>query len=148
MDYYEKKSILSIATTIVVFGIYYWYVLGTYESGTLTTQEELQFWSKAILMGIPVSIATKILVFIPFGVYNMIYAKETIPCFEDERDKLIELKSSRNSYFVFGAAFGTAMVVMAFGFSPIYMFEAFIVGGIASDVTDNLSRLFYHRRGI
>lgn len=148
MDYQERKSIINMLSTIIVLGIYYWSVFERFESQIMSTDEQLQFWAKAILIAIPISIGNKIVVMIVFALINYIITREEISCFEDERDKLIELKSTRNSYFIFGMGFVFSLVVLAFGYPPKYMFIALILAGISSEIFDNLSQLYYHRKGV
>lgn len=135
-------------STIIVLGFYYWSVFERFESQIMSTDEQLQFWAKAILIAIPISIGNKIVVMIVFALINYIITREEISCFEDERDKLIELKSTRNSYFIFGMGFVFSLVVLAFGYPPKYMFIALILAGISSEIFDNLSQLYYHRKGV
>ncbi|MEP2949310.1 MAG: hypothetical protein ABJO91_04815 [Ekhidna sp.] len=135
-------------STVIVLGIYYWSVFERFSSEVMNTDEQLQFWAKAILIAIPISIAAKIVVMIIFAIGDYVITKEKIPCFEDERDKLIELKSTRNSYFIFGAGFFIALVVLAFGYPPKYMFISLILAGVGSEIFDNLSKLYYHRKGV
>lgn len=135
-------------STVIVLGIYYWSVFERFDSQVMNTDEQLQFWAKAILLAIPISIGNKIVVMIIFAISNYIITREDFPCFEDERDKLIELKSTRNSYFIFGMGFVISLAVLAFGYPPKYMFIALILAGIGSEVFDNLSKLYYHRKGV
>lgn len=135
-------------STIIVLGIYYWSVFERFNAQELTTDEQLQFWAKAILIAIPVSIVTKIVVMIIFVIINYIVTREKIAGFEDERDKLIELKATRNSYIIFGVGFFISLAVLAFGYPPKYMFISIILGGMASEIFDNLSKFYYHRRGV
>ncbi len=148
MDYQERKSIVNILSTVIVLGIYYWSVFNRFNGEIMSTDEQLQFWAKAILIAIPVSIAAKIVVMILFVIGNYIVTREKAPQFEDERDKLIELKSTRNSYFIFGMGFLISLIVLAFGYPPKYMFIALILAGISSEIFDNLSKLYYHRKGV
>lgn len=135
-------------STVMVMGIYYWSVFERFNSQVMTTDEQLQFWSKAILIAIPISILTKIIVMIAYVIINYIITSEKMAGFEDERDKLIELKSTRNSYLIFGMGFVMSLVVLAFGYPPKYMFISLILAGIASEVFDNLSKFYYHRKGV
>ena len=148
MDFQERKSILNILSTVVVLGIYYWSVFERFSAQLMTTDEQLQFWAKAILIAIPISIVTKIVMMILYAIANYIITKEETACFEDERDKLIELKATRNSYMIFGLGFLIALFVLAFGYPPKFMFIALILAGIASEVFDNLSKFYYHRKGV
>ena len=135
-------------STVIVLGIYYWSVFERFDSEIMNTDEQLQFWAKAILIAIPISIANKIVVTIIFAIGNYVITREDFPRFEDERDKLIELKSTRNSYFIFGMGFVSSLAVLAFGYPPKYMFTALILAGIGSEIFDNLSRFYYHRKGV
>ena len=148
MDYHERKSIVNMLSTIIVLGIYYWFVFERFNAQVMNTDEQLQFWAKAILIAIPVSIITKIVVLIVFAISNYIITREKTAGFEDERDKLIELKSTRNSYVIFGTGFFISLVVLAFGYPPKYMFISLILAGIGSEVFDQLSKLYYHRKGV
>lgn len=148
MDYQEKKSIVNMTSTIVVLGIYYWSVFLRFGEQALNTDQQLQFWAKAILIAIPVSIITKILVMIIFAIGHYLATREKLPGFEDERDRLIELKSTRNSYFIFGMGFVISLAVLAFGYPPKYMFVSLILAGMGSEIVENLSKFYYHRRGV
>ncbi|MEP0986035.1 DUF2178 domain-containing protein [Ekhidna sp.] len=148
MDYHERKSIINMLSMIIVLGIYYWTVFERFNSQVMTTDEQLQFWSKAILIAIPLSIITKIVVMIVFAISNYLITREKMPSFEDERDKLIELKATRNSYIIFGIGFFISLTVLAFGYPPKYMFISIILGGIASEIFDNLSKVYYHSKGV
>ena len=44
--------------------------------------------------------------------------------------------------------FVVALFVLAFGYAPYYMFLALILAGVVSEIFDNLSRLYFHRRGV
>ncbi len=148
MDYQEKRSIVNILSTIVVFSVYYWFVFERFDAQVMTTDEQLQFWSKAILIAIPVSIVSKVVVMTVFAISNYIITREKTAGFEDERDKLIELKSTRNSYVVFGSGFFISLIVLAFGYPPKYMFISIIVAGIASEIFDQLSKWYYYSKGV
>ncbi len=148
MTYQEKRSVVNIASTLLVFGFYYWDAFQRYETSVFTPDEELAFWGKTILLVIPISIGIRILLHILFTIAHTVITKEKYPKFEDERDRLIELKSTRNSYVIFGFGFLIAMGLLAFGWPLKSMFIVFIVAGVLSDIVDNLSQLYFHRSGI
>lgn len=148
MYYQEKKSIINIISTLLIYGIYYWVVYQEYEAGTMTHTEELQFWGKTLLLIIPIAIAGKIVIHIVFTITNKLVTKEDYPKFEDERDKIIALTSTRNAFIVFGFGFLGALGVIAYGMPMRSMFTFMIVAGVLSDVCDNLSQLYFHRKGI
>ncbi|MEP5613475.1 MAG: hypothetical protein ABJP45_14580 [Cyclobacteriaceae bacterium] len=148
MYYHEKKSILNIVSTLLIYGTYYWTVKQEYGQIVMSADEELQFWGKTMLLVIPIAIAGKIIVHIIFSITNRLVTKEDQPCFEDERDRLIALKSTRNSFFTFGFGFLLALGAIALGWPLQTMFVVMIVAGVLSDVFDNLSQLYFHQKGI
>lgn len=148
MYYQEKKSILNVFSTLLIYGVYYTNVFQNYKPGALELAAELQFWGKTLLLVIPIAIAAKIVIHIIFSITNAIVTKEKHPDFEDERDKLIFLKSTRNSFFVFGLGFLIALGTLAWGMPAQNMFIILVFSGVLSDVFDNLSQLYFHRKGI
>ena len=99
MTYQEKKSIVNIFSTILVFSVYYWRAFEEYAATSMSFDEELQFWGKTILLIIPISIGIKIVLHILFVILNTIITREKHPGIEDERDRLIDLKSTRNAFY-------------------------------------------------
>lgn len=148
MSYQEKKNIVNIIGTLVITGSYFWYVTQSGPAPDLSTTELLKFWAKSMLVLIPVSIAGKIIVHIAFTVVNAVATRDHKIPPTDERDRLIELKSNRNSQFIFGAGFLIAMAALVMDASVTTMFVILILGGVLSEVFDNASQLYFHRRGI
>lgn len=148
MYYHEKKSIVNILSTLLIYGVYYWTANQEYGQMAMSTQEELQFWGKTMLLIIPIAIASKITIHIIFGVTHRLVTKEKQPCFEDERDRLIALKSTRNAFILFGMGFLCALGAIALGWPLQTMFVVMIISGVLSDVFDNLSQLYFHQKGI
>ncbi len=148
MSYQEKKSLVSLfATTLFTIG-YFIYVFQVQQDGDPAALNDLQLWGKAVLILLPCQIVWHILVHIGFSIVHKMTTDEDPPAFEDERDKLIELKSSRNGHYAFMLGFMVAMAVLAWGGGAFQMFVTMICGGILSSVIESVSHLYYHRRGI
>jgi len=148
MSYHEKRSIVSIISNLLIFGVYSIYVFGKYREGGPVLANDLSFWATAFLILIPVSIAANIIMHIVFSIINTIAAKESEPSFSDERDKLIELKSIRNSHWVFVLGFFLAMGSLVLNMLPAVMFIVIAVSGLVSSLVGDFSQLYYYRRGI
>jgi hypothetical protein len=73
---------------------------------------------KVIFVAIPVSIVALIIIHIIYAIINKIVTNEDIPTIDDERDRIIELKSIRISHWIFTTGFICAMGVLAFGAKP------------------------------
>ncbi|NJN54231.1 MAG: hypothetical protein HC804_05400 [Anaerolineae bacterium] len=65
----------------------------------------------------------------------------------DERDKLIELKATRNSHYLFVVGFFISMGFLVFSTPTFVIFNLLILAFIASEVFGYFSQLYYYRRG-
>lgn len=147
MSYQEKRNIVNILSTLLISAVYFGYVVHTYADESMNSDQLLKFWATTLLVLIPVGIVAKIIIYIAFGIFNTIATREKIPV-KDEMDKLIELKATRNAQCVFTFGFLLAMVTLALGMSVNMMFVVIICSGIASEISENMSQLYFYRKGI
>ncbi len=148
MPYQEKKIIISMISSLLVLAAYWFYIYQNYPAEITTTPTNFRFWGKTILILIPVSIVSRIVIMILFTIANRIATREEEPSFSDERDKLIELKAMRNSHWIFILGFFVAMGSLALGIAPYWMFIIIILSGFISEMADGFSQLYYYRKGI
>jgi hypothetical protein len=73
---------------------------------------------------------------------------EDMPTTDDERDKLIELKSTRISHWIFTIGFMLAMGSQAIDMKPWVMFVTLISSGFLSSMVSELARFYFYRKGI
>jgi hypothetical protein len=107
-----------------------------------------QFWGRAVLLLIGVQIVLAIIGQIVLAISHTIARKEEdIPAFEDERDKLIDLKATRNMCIVIGIGFILSMIVLAVGMTPILMPVIMLAFMMAAEIGGNISKLYLYRRG-
>ena len=105
MTYQEKKSIVSVISTIFIFVSYCLYMYPWYPGGAAESSEVFRYWGSFVLFLILFSIVAHIIISIIFNIIFRITTNEKEPAFADELDKLIDLKANRNSFFVFSLAF-------------------------------------------
>jgi len=152
MSYQERRSLVSIATTLIVSAIYLSYMLGRFPGGDASTEDLLRYWGAVILISIPVLILVTIFVTILFVILNTIATREGEPKITDERDKLIELKSSRNGLYVFTVGFMLAMMPLLINLPVSTMLSAMFLtlygAGMLSSLVSDLSQFLYYRRGV
>ncbi|MCR8643507.1 hypothetical protein NV379_12670 [Paenibacillus sp. N1-5-1-14] len=147
MTYQEKKSIVSIVSVIAIFVSFCLYMYPFPNSG-LESIETFRFWGSFVFILILVSIIANIVINIVFNIMYRITTGENEPTFEDELDRMINLKATRNSYFVFILGFLLAMgSVIVFQPSQL-MFMILIISGFMSDVTGSITRLYHYRKGV
>ncbi|NEW07561.1 hypothetical protein GK047_16260 [Paenibacillus sp. SYP-B3998] len=148
MSYQEKKNIASLIGTLLIFGCYCLYVFQSYPEGSIDSTETFRFWGAVILILIPVSIVAKIIINIVFNIIYRITTKEEEPSFSDELDKLIELKATRNSHYMFIFGFLLSMGSLVLHMPPFVMFILLIFSGLASEVVGAITQLYLYRRGV
>jgi hypothetical protein len=107
-----------------------------------------KFWGKAFVILIPIAIVAQIIIHIIFAIINKMVTNEDMPTTDDERDKLIELKSTRISHWIFTIGFMLAMGSQAIDMKPWVMFVTLISSGFLSSMVSELARFYFYRKGI
>jgi hypothetical protein len=158
MSYSSKRTIVSIIAGLILITAYIIYALGT----AAPASEDLKGWAVAILVFIAISVAVTIIIQILFHIALAIgIAVKERQCedkeveriisstmVEDERDKLISLKSSHIGYICAGIGFVAALVALAFGMTSItalhILFGTFATGSIIEGIVS----VYYYENGV
>lgn len=144
----EKKAVMNIITSILIMAGYTYYSFVMKADENLSRVDDLQFWGKFTLILMGVTIAFKILSHIIFIVIVKEIRKGEDPDFLDDYDKQIEMRSDRNSQFVFALSFVSAMIPIAMC-EPLYvMFTIMLTGGFISGILGDLWKIYYYRTGL
>ncbi len=148
MSYQEKSIFVNLFSSIVVFGIYGYFMLQMYQEGQFVGEEGAQLVGKSVLWLMGAGIVFHIIAHILFNIIYAIVKRESNPSFVvDERDRLIELRSLRVAYYLLGAGFVGAMVALATGQGVFVAFNILIVSLPVSGLAESLTQLFLYRRG-
>lgn len=150
MSQQEKENFISLATTIAVSIPALIYLVQRYQEENFTTEEELKFWATALLILIPIRIVSQIVMYILFSIGRAIITgkDEEESSIVDERDRLIELKGTRNAHYVFMVGVMLSMSALAIGQSPTVMFGVLFVSGFVSELTEIGSKAYFYRKGV
>lgn len=153
MTFQERKSILEMATSIIVLGVYSLVFYLNYENWGFDSENIFRFYAIFFVLLIGVSIFSRIIAMIVFAIINTIIneVKGEEPDeldMIDERDKLIELKASRNSMFIFIAGVLIAFVSQLFNTSEHVFFILLFTFGLLSDVGSSTLKLYYYKKGV
>ncbi|MNI62863.1 hypothetical protein D3C73_1181990 [compost metagenome] len=148
MSYQEKKIFVSIISSILIFTLYTLYAIKNAEEGSITSASDFSFWGSFILVLLPVSIVAKVIIHIVFVIFNKITTNEDEPSFEDEFDKIIELKADRISLYVFFLGFILSMVPLVTDLPTYLTFLALIFFGFLSDLLGRIAQLYFYRKGV
>ncbi|MEK4519313.1 hypothetical protein NSS64_29000 [Paenibacillus sp. FSL H8-0122] len=148
MTYQEKKSIVSLISTLLIFTVYLLYRYPQYPNEVSDSKVTFHYWGSFILVLTLVSIAAHIVISIVFNIIFRMTTGEKEPAFADELDKRIDLLAFRNSFAMFVSGFLLAMGLLVIDQPLKVMFIVLIAAGFLSDVTGSISRLYYYRRGV
>ncbi|WP_054942589.1 hypothetical protein [Paenibacillus ihuae] len=148
MTYQEKKSIVSLISTILIFTLYLLYRYPQYPNEVLDSKVTFHYWGSFVLVLTLVSIAAHIVISILFNIVFRMTTGEKEPAFADELDKRIGLFAIRNSFAMFISGFLLAMGSLVIDQPLKVMFIVLIVSGFLSDITGSISRIYYYRRGV
>ncbi|MBN1778545.1 MAG: hypothetical protein JW811_10560 [Clostridiales bacterium] len=158
MNYQQKRTITSIIGTVAVFTVYYIYVIGKLNAAAVTL-DDVKFFAVTMLtfigIGIAVTIAVQVTFHILFSVSVAVHergrdGKElegaiNAAMVEDERDKLIDLKSMRVTFIISSVGFVAGLILLALehpvGLALNILFGAAGLGTVAQDV----SKLIYYK---
>ena len=148
MSYQEKQNIVNIFSGLLITAIYALIVFQRHQQGRFDLTEDYGTWGVIFLIFIGVSIVARIIIYIIFHIINAIATREEEMPVPDERDKLITLKATRNSYYAFSGGFVLSVISLAIGM-PVYgIFIAFVAFGLIAEIIDNSSQIYYYRKGI
>ena len=158
MAYNSKKNIIGMAAGAFSVAIYIVYVY----TGNAPAQEDIQAWAKLLLIFIAISVAVQIGIQILFHVgyavgiavkehdKNGEKTKKIVDAstIEDERDKLISLKTLRIGYTCAGIGLMAALFALACGASVVIVLHIIVGSSAAASFVEGCAGIFFHERGV
>ena len=158
MSFNSKKTIASISAGVILIVAYIIYALGKYSPAP----EDLKSWAVAMLVFIGISVAVVIVIQILFHVATAIgiavkeqerdrkkidrrFSSLTV---EDERDKLISLKSSHISSIVAGIGFVAALAGLAFGASSVLALHVIFGSCAIGSTAEGIASVYFYEKGV
>jgi hypothetical protein len=149
MSYKEKNVAVSLVTFTLILGFYLIQVAQMLRGGGLTN-DIFGLWGGIVVLGIIATIVLTIITHIGFAIFEVIKTGEEDPKiddFEDERDKLVDLRGAQVAYLVSSIGTLLAMLTFVLGQSPYVMFSLLILSGLVAQVLGDIFRLVLYRRG-
>ncbi len=144
----EKRIVVSLISTIVIFGLYSLYVYHRHIAGNPDVLNDFKFWGKTFLIFVPVMIVAQIIIHIIFAIINKIVTNEDMPTITDEMDKLIELKALRVSHWTYSLGFLLSMGSQAIGMQPWVLFITLIASCFAGTLASEMTKIYLYRKGV
>jgi hypothetical protein len=148
MTYQERSAAVSLITTLLILGYFSLNLLRIIQNAGLNQHAIFTLWATIIVLSIIVTILANILAQILGAIVNTVATGEEEKFVSDERDKLIELKGTRNAYVVFGLGVFLSMITMVLNQSPLVLFNLLVFCGFCAEIVSSVSRLLMYRRGV
>ena len=149
MSFQEKNITVSLVNFILILGVYLIRVFQMIQGGSFNSTNVFRLWGIVIVLAILVTIFATILTHIVSAIFQAIKTKEEpdIEDIADERDKLIDLRGTKITYFVSSIGVFLSMLTFALGQPPLVMFTLLIFFGVVAQIIGDISRLYLYRRG-
>ena len=150
MSFQQKNITVSLANFTLILGYYLIRVFQMTQGGSFTSTNVFRLWGIVIALAVVVTIVGTILTHIVSAIIQAIKTGEEDPKiedFEDERDKLIDLRGTQATYIASSLGVLIAMLTFVFGQPPLVMFSLLIFFGLLAQVIGDISRLVLYRRG-
>lgn len=135
ISFREKSALIMLLTNVIVFGLYFW------KTWDATLAQAAPFFFKTIGLAISVLIASHILA----AVHSR---KEDIDAAADERDKLIDLFSTRNAHYVLLIGAWLIPVLAILPMDPLVVANSALAVLVASATVLHGSQIWYYRLGL
>jgi hypothetical protein len=151
MSFQEKNVTVSLVTFSLILGFFIISVFQMVQAEDFTSPNVFRLWGIVIVLAIAATVLGTILTHIVSAIIEAIKTGEEDPKvedFEDERDKLVDLKGTKVAYIVSSIGVLLAMLTFVFGQPPLGMFTLIILTGILAQITGDISRLVLYRRGL
>jgi voltage-gated potassium channel Kch len=149
MSFQEKNITVSLVNFTLILGFYLIRVFQMILGGSFNSTNVFRLWGIVIVFASIVTIFATILTHIISGIIQAIKTKEepNVEDIADERDKLIDLRGTKITYFVSSIGGFLSMLTFVLGQPPLVMFTLFIFFGVLAQVLGDISRLYIYRRG-
>ena len=150
MSFQQKNITVSLVNFSLILAFYLIRVFQMTQGGSFTSTNVFRLWGIVIALAVVVTIVGTILTHIVSAIIQAIKTGEEDPKiedFEDERDKLIDLRGTQVTYAASSLGTLIAMLTFVFGQPPLVMFSLLIFFGLLAQVIGDISRLALYRRG-
>lgn len=146
MSYQEKQTLSYLISSLIVIGVYAFFVFHQYQEGSFESTTISSRWGTIILILIGAQIILSIISSILVSIIHTVITKENSSV-SDERDLMINLKANQISYSVFGIGFMAAMITLAIGLPPLVMFNLIVFSIFGAGIIGYITQLYLYRRG-
>jgi hypothetical protein len=150
MTFKQKNITVSLVNFILILSFFLFRLVQLIQNDNFNAIPIFVLWGIIIGLAIVVTIAATILTHIVSAIIDVVRTGKDDPKiedFEDERDKLIDLKGTQVTYTASSLGVFVAMLTFALGQPPLIMFCLLIFFGVLAQIIGDATRLVLYQRG-
>jgi hypothetical protein len=149
MSFQEKNVTVSLVNFTLILGFYLIRLFQMIEDGSLNSTNVFRLWGIVIGLAVVATILATVVTHVVSAVIQAIKTKKEpdIDDIQDERDKLVDLRGTKVTYFVSSIGVFLSMLTFVLGQPPLVMFTLLIFFGVVAQIMGDISRLYLYRRG-
>lgn len=150
MSFKQKNITVTLVNFSLILVFYLIRAIQLLQNENFTQGSVFRLWGTVIALAVVVTIAATILTHIVSAVVEAVRTGADNPKvedFEDERDRLIDLRGTRLTYLVTSTGGFLAMLTFVLGQPPLVMFALLIFFGVLAQVVGDIARLVLYQRG-
>lgn len=141
LSFRERVIWLFLVVNLFVYGNYFVNLWEQVQSGETGYDQLLEPLLYVLIFAAVVEVAVRVILAVGSG-------KEEVDAPEDERDELIDLKATKNAYFMLCFGIFMAGANLLVGYEPLLIVNLLLLFVVLSEITKYGSELFYYRRGV
>jgi len=139
MSYNEKSIWISLISTVIIFGIYFFKAFMIINDPTTADSVLILYFIYAVALAILVQISTQI--------FFALTDKASVEAGMDERDRSIDLKTTRSAYYVLVVGIWAAVGSQALESNTTLLINLLMLAFVAAELVTYISKLVIYRRG-
>jgi hypothetical protein len=140
ISFKEKSIWTSLIMTIIIFGYYFTRVFNLLNQPTTDHTNLITLFIGVVILMITLEITIHIII----SIFDNKGTKET----GDERDRLIDLKATKISYYILILGVFQAVAGLLMTKSPIMIANIILLFFVFAEIVGDSIRLYYYRKGI
>lgn len=151
MSFKQKNTIITLINFLLILIYYVIRVCHMLITDSFTESQIFNLFGIVIFWAVIVTVIAIIIANFGLQIFHAIKHRDEaaeFDDFEDERDKLIDLRGTRVTYTLSSLGSLIAMLTFVFGQPPLVMFALLIMFGLIAQIVGDIARLLLYRKRI
>lgn len=139
MTHHEKTIWVSLVSTVIIFGTYFFQAFSIMNDPERPDQTLIMYFIIAVVIAVAIQITTQI--------FFALTDRKAAEAGMDERDKCIDLKTNRISYYVLVFGIWIGVGTQALESNATLLINILMLSFVVAELVTYISKLVIYRRG-